>query len=146
MVLILSNKYSNTTTIATIKTTISGRKPLKCFGSGGGRTVAGQEVYGSSLPRNTCKYPISPSINLSTEKALEETMLSPRFYTTDFAAIDKISIEGVREEWDKLMSEFEKDSNIDHFQRPKDMQENYSRISPEVDDEFVDFLKPYHRV
>jgi magnesium-protoporphyrin IX monomethyl ester (oxidative) cyclase len=80
------------------------------------------------------------SINLSTEKALEETMLSPRFYTTDFAAIDKISIEGVREEWDKLMSEFEVDSNIDHFQRPKDMQENYSKISPEVYDEFVDFL------
>ena len=70
------------------------------------------------------------SINLSTEKALEETMLSPRFYTTDFAAIDRISIEGVREEWDKLMSEFEVDSNIDHFQRPKDMQDNYSKISP----------------
>ena len=33
------------------------------------------------------------------------------------------------EEWDKLMSEFEIDSNIDHFQRPKDMQENYSKIS-----------------
>ena len=80
------------------------------------------------------------SINLSTEKALEETMLSPRFYTTDFAAIDKISIEEVREEWDKLMSEFEIDSNVDHFQRPKDMQENYSKISPEVYDEFVDFL------
>ena len=80
------------------------------------------------------------SINLSTEKALEETMLSPRFYTTDFDAIDKISIEEVRDEWDKLMSEFEIDSNIDHFQRPKDMQENYSKISPEVYDEFVDFL------
>ena len=38
------------------------------------------------------------------------------------------------------MSEFEIDSNIDHFQRPKDMQENYSKISPEVYEEFVDFL------
>ena len=93
-------------------------------------------VTGDSLGSSGKDLPI----NLSTEKALEETMLSPRFYTTDFAAIDKISIEGVREEWDKLMSEFEIDSNIDHFQRPKDMQENYSKISPEVYDEFVDFL------
>ena len=38
------------------------------------------------------------------------------------------------------MSEFEIDSNIDHFQRPKDMQENYSKISPEVYDEFVDLI------
>ena len=79
-------------------------------------------------------------INSSTEKALEETMLSPRFYTTDFKAIDKISIEVVRKEWNKLMSEFEVDSNIDHFQRPKDMQDNYSKISSDVYDEFVDFL------
>ena len=93
-------------------------------------------VTGDSLGSSGKDLPI----NLSTEKALEETMLSPRFYTTDFAAIDKISIEGVREEWDKLMREFEVDSNIDHFQRPKDMQENYSKISPEVYDEFVDFL------
>ena len=57
-------------------------------------------VTGDSLGSSGKDLPI----NLSTEKALEETMLSPRFYTTDFAAIDKISIEGVREEWDKLMS------------------------------------------
>ena len=93
-------------------------------------------VTGDSLGSSGKDLPI----NLSTEKALEETMLSPRFYTTDFDAIDKISIEGVREEWDKLMSEFEIDSNIDHFQRPQDMQENYSKISPEVYEEFVDFL------
>ena len=93
-------------------------------------------VTGDSLGSSKKDLPI----NLSTEKALEETMLSPRFYTTDFAAIDKISIEEVREEWDKLMSEFEIDSNVDHFQRPKDMQENYSKISTEVYDEFVDFL------
>ena len=45
-------------------------------------------------------------VNFSTEKAMEETMLSPRFYTTDFDAIDKINIEGVRDQWDELMMEF----------------------------------------
>ena len=48
---------------------------------------------------------IHSGLNLSTEKALEETVLSPRFYTTDFEAMDKINIDSVRKEWDKLMEE-----------------------------------------
>ncbi len=79
-------------------------------------------------------------INSSTEKALEETMLSPRFYTTDYEAIDKISIESVREQWDILMKEFERDSNIDHFQRPKEMSGDYSKLEPRLYKEFTDFL------
>jgi magnesium-protoporphyrin IX monomethyl ester (oxidative) cyclase len=31
-------------------------------------------------------------INLSTDKALENTMLSPRFYTTDFEELDGMNI------------------------------------------------------
>ena len=79
-------------------------------------------------------------VNFSTEKAMEETMLSPRFYTTDFDAIDKINIEGVRDQWDELMIEFDKDSNLDHFQRPKNMSQDYSNVPEPVYKEFVDFL------
>ena len=80
------------------------------------------------------------NVNESTEKALQETMLSPRFYTTDFDAMDKIDINSHRVEWDRLMREFEGDSNIDHFQRPDEMSDDYSKIPEELYDEFTDFL------
>ncbi len=83
---------------------------------------------------------IHSGLNISTEKALEETVLSPRFYTTDFEAMDKIKIDSVRTEWDKLMKEFEVDSNIDHFQRPSNMMQDYSNLEPSLYKEFTDFL------
>lgn len=83
---------------------------------------------------------IHSGLNMSTEKALEETVLSPRFYTTDFEAMDKINIDSVRKEWDKLMEEFEIDSNIDHFQRPTNMMQDFSKIEPSLYKEFTDFL------
>ncbi len=78
--------------------------------------------------------------NRSTEQALEETILSPRFYTTDFDEMDKINIESLRPEWNKLMKEYEADSNIDHFQRPKEMSEDYSKLPEGLYKEFCDFL------
>jgi magnesium-protoporphyrin IX monomethyl ester (oxidative) cyclase len=79
-------------------------------------------------------------LNQSTEQALEETILSPRFYTTDFDEMDKINIDSLRPEWDKLMAEYEDDSNLDHFQRPKDMSEDYSKLPDDLYKEFCDFL------
>ena len=53
----------------------------------------------------------------ANKKAVHDDMISPRFYTTDFAAMDRINIEPVRAEWDKMMAEYEGDNNHDHFQR-----------------------------
>jgi magnesium-protoporphyrin IX monomethyl ester (oxidative) cyclase len=84
--------------------------------------------------------PAAPQINDSTKKALQDAMLSPRFYTTDFAEVDRTNIDALRSEWNVLMAEFAADINSDHFQRPADMSKNYSNVDPELYDEFVDFL------
>jgi len=79
--------------------------------------------------------------NEATERALESTMLNPRFYTTDFDAIDRISIDHIRPQWDALMAEFADDRNKEHFQRPAEtMNMDYSHLPDGLYQEFVDFL------
>ena len=58
--------------------------------------------------------------NSSTSAAQHDTLLAPRFYTTDFAELDKMTVEGVRGEWDKLIAEMRADPNKGHFRRNAD--------------------------
>ena len=52
------------------------------------------------------------SVNESTDRARTETLLTPRFYTTDFDAMDRLDMSPIRKEWEDLMSEFRNDSNL----------------------------------
>ncbi|MFZ9670861.1 MAG: magnesium-protoporphyrin IX monomethyl ester (oxidative) cyclase [Burkholderiaceae bacterium] len=81
-------------------------------------------------------------INGATRKAQQDTLLTPRFYTTDAAAINCVSVDSLRQEWDALMAEFEADNNDDHFQRPAEfVGHNYAQdLEPELYKEFSDFL------
>ncbi|MBC7941707.1 MAG: magnesium-protoporphyrin IX monomethyl ester (oxidative) cyclase [Chitinophagaceae bacterium] len=71
-------------------------------------------------------------------------MLTPRFYTTDFAAMDRIDVSPVRADWDKMLAEYEGDNNHDHFQRTpqfaQEVAEVFSQVSPELRQEFLEFL------
>jgi magnesium-protoporphyrin IX monomethyl ester (oxidative) cyclase len=77
-------------------------------------------------------------------KAKESTLLTPRFYTTDFAAMDRIDVSGIRAEWDTMMAEYEGDNNHDHFQRTPEFaaeaQAQMAQWSPELRQEFLEFL------
>ena len=84
--------------------------------------------------------PAAAKVNESTKMALQDAVLSPRFYTTNFDEVDKTNIDALRSEWNVLMAEFAADINSDHFQRPANMDKNYSNVDPELYDEFVDFL------
>jgi magnesium-protoporphyrin IX monomethyl ester (oxidative) cyclase len=84
------------------------------------------------------------SSEMAALKARQDTLLSPRFYTTDFAAMDKIDVSSIRKQWDEMIAEYEGDNNHDHFQRTpefaKEVAENFSKVSPELRQEFTDFL------
>jgi magnesium-protoporphyrin IX monomethyl ester (oxidative) cyclase len=78
--------------------------------------------------------------NESTTKARTETLLTPRFYTTDFDAMDALDLEPIRDEWDALMDEFRDDNNQSHFKRDDAFDHEIKELSPELEKEFLDFL------
>ncbi|EKV32850.1 Mg protoporphyrin IX monomethyl ester oxidative cyclase (aerobic) [Caenispirillum salinarum AK4] len=80
------------------------------------------------------------SESLTTQKAREETLLTPRFYTTDFKAIDGLDVSPVREEWDALIAEMKEDNNRRHFTRPEDFRTDVSGLPEGLRAEFIDFL------
>ena len=72
--------------------------------------------------------------------AAETTMLSPRFYTTDFDAMDRIDVSSVRREWDALIAEMASDPNKEHFKKPHSFDGIIAAMEPELQREFTDFL------
>jgi magnesium-protoporphyrin IX monomethyl ester (oxidative) cyclase len=77
----------------------------------------------------------------TTEMAATTTALSPRFYTTDYDALDKMDVSSVRAEWDKLLQEMKDDPNKTHFRRTEEWDKvSLDDLEPGLRKEFVDFL------
>ena len=75
-----------------------------------------------------------------TAIAVESALLKPRFYRTDYAAIDRIDIGPLQQEWDDLLQEFRNDSNKNHFERDAAFETELRQLPPELHQEFIDFL------
>ncbi len=78
--------------------------------------------------------------NATTREALSNTMLSPRFYTTDFEAMDRIDVSAVQAEWDELIAEMRSDPNKGHFVRNADWQFELEQLPEGLRRELLDFL------
>ena len=83
---------------------------------------------------------IKPQISESTRMALETTTLSPRFYTTDVDAMNELTVDTIRSEWEALMDEFAQDRNKGHFTRDEGWAFDMSDLSEELQKEMTDFL------
>ncbi len=89
------------------------------------------------IPQEGGAQPVYNTIDMATK----ETVLSPRFYTTDYDAMDKIDVSKVRREWDSLMAEMRSDPNKMHFKKTPEFDEfELDKLDPELQAEFVDFL------
>jgi magnesium-protoporphyrin IX monomethyl ester (oxidative) cyclase len=79
--------------------------------------------------------------NETTLAAQKDTVLSPRFYTTDFEELDAMQVDSVRDEWDKLLAEMRSDPNKGHFRRNEDwVKIDLESLPKGLQKEFLDFL------
>ena len=71
----------------------------------------------------------------------KETILSPRFYTTDFEAMENMDLSINEEELEAICEEFRKDYNRHHFVRNSEFDGAADKLDPETRELFVDFLE-----
>lgn len=77
----------------------------------------------------------------ATAVAMQNTLLTPRFYTTDFDELDAVDVTPVRKDWDELLAEMERDPNKGHFKKNADWDDvDWEGMEPELRKEFIDFL------
>ncbi len=76
----------------------------------------------------------------ATERARNTSLLSPRFYRTDYKALDRLDMAPVRADFDALISEFERDGNRNHFERDASFRDEIRELPPALHAEFIDFL------
>ncbi len=78
--------------------------------------------------------------DFATETAMANTLLTPRFYTTDFDELDAVDVTPVREDWDRLIAQMLADPNKGHFKKNEDWDHvylnNLDNITSSVNKEF----------
>ena len=77
----------------------------------------------------------------ATAVAMQDTLLTPRFYTTDFDELDRIDVSSVRADWDELIGRMKADPNKKHFRKGEGWDTvDWDGMEPQLKKELIDFL------
>uniref|UniRef100_A0A3G3MI02 Probable magnesium-protoporphyrin IX monomethyl ester [oxidative] cyclase n=1 Tax=Rhodogorgon sp. TaxID=2485824 RepID=A0A3G3MI02_9FLOR len=71
----------------------------------------------------------------------QETLLTPRFYTTDFEEMSNLDISSNQQEFEALLEEFRADYNRQHFIRDEEFEKSWDTLSKKTKALFVEFLE-----
>ncbi|HLP91441.1 MAG TPA: magnesium-protoporphyrin IX monomethyl ester (oxidative) cyclase [Nostocaceae cyanobacterium] len=71
----------------------------------------------------------------------QETLLTPRFYTTDFDEMAKMDISVNEDELQAILEEFRADYNRHHFVRDAEFEQSWEHIDGDTRRLFVEFLE-----
>jgi len=80
-------------------------------------------------------------IRPGVKKPAKETLLTPRFYTTDFDEMAKMDISVNEDELRAIIEEFRADYNRHHFVRSQEFEQSWEHIDGETRQLFVEFLE-----
>lgn len=90
---------------------------------------------------NTLNKPEFEELREGIKMPAKETILTPRFYTTDFDAMAKMDIAVNEEELQSILAEFHVDYNRNHFVRDADFDQSWDHIDGETRQLFIEFLE-----
>ncbi|ACK71536.1 magnesium-protoporphyrin IX monomethyl ester aerobic oxidative cyclase [Gloeothece citriformis PCC 7424] len=90
---------------------------------------------------NTLNKPEFEELRPGIKIPAKETILTPRFYTTDFEAMAKMDISPNEEELRAILEEFRADYNRHHFIRDEEFNQSWDHIDGETRRLFVEFLE-----
>ncbi len=72
---------------------------------------------------------------------VQETLLTPRFYTTDFDAVANLDISANEAELQAIVEELRADYNRHHFVRDEEFKQSWDHVDGEKRRVFIDFLE-----
>ncbi|MEB3165241.1 MAG: magnesium-protoporphyrin IX monomethyl ester (oxidative) cyclase [Cyanobacteriota bacterium] len=91
----------------------------------------------ASAPVQPIGTPDAPAI----KDPVKDTILTPRFYTTDFDAMAAMDLRPNEAELEAICEEFRKDYNRHHFVRNAEFEGAADKLDPETRKVFVEFLE-----
>lgn len=77
----------------------------------------------------------------SSQAITQETLLTPRFYTTDFEEMGKLDISSNKEEFEAILEEFRADYNRQHFIRDSEFEQCWEKLDTKTKGLFIEFLE-----
>jgi magnesium-protoporphyrin IX monomethyl ester (oxidative) cyclase len=90
---------------------------------------------------NTLNKPEFEELREGIKMPAKETLLTPRFYTTDFDVMAKMDIAVNEDELQAILTEFKVDYNRNHFVRDADFEQSWDHIDGETRQLFIEFLE-----
>ena len=78
---------------------------------------------------------------IETKTGAKETLLTPRFYTTDFKELSQLDVSSNITEIEAIVEEFRVDYNRDHFIRDKEFLKTWDFFDQKTRNIFIEFLE-----
>ncbi len=85
--------------------------------------------------------PTADQIRPGIKAPAKETILTPRFYTTDFEAMAKMDLSPNEDEMRAIIEEFKADYNRHHFVRTPEFDGSADDLDPKTKQVFIEFLE-----